>query len=90
MAVGSGRPESAAPAARNPLSPTELKDWLSYIASDELQGRQIYTEGLGLAAAYISDHLDEWGVKPAGEDGTYFQTVKVARRPDDQQCLGDR
>ena len=50
---------------------------MSYIASDELQGRQIFTEGLGLAAAYIADHLKEWGVKPGGDDGTYFQTVKV-------------
>jgi len=61
----------------NSIEPGELKEWLSYIASDELQGRQIYTEGLGLAAGYIADHLSEWGVQPAGEDGTYFQTVKV-------------
>ena len=61
----------------NSIQPEPLKEWLGYIASDELQGRQIYTEGLGLAAAYIADHLKEWGVKPAGEHGTYFQTVKV-------------
>ena len=61
----------------NSIQPEPLKEWLGYIASDELQGRQIYTEGLGLAAAYIADHLKEWGVKPAGENGTYFQTVKV-------------
>ena len=53
------------------------KSGSSYIASDELQGRQIYTEGLGLAAAYIADHLKEWGVKPGGDNGSYFQTVKV-------------
>ena len=51
--------------------------WLTYIASDELEGRLVYTEGLGLAAAYIADHLREWGVKPGGDNGTYFQTVKV-------------
>jgi hypothetical protein len=59
------------------ITPDELKQWLSYIASDELQGRQVYTEGLGLAGGYIADHLKEWGVQPAGDDGTYFQTVKV-------------
>ena len=59
------------------ITPDELKEWLSYIASDQLQGRRVYTEGLGLAAAYIADHLKEWGVKPAGDDGTYFQVVKV-------------
>src|SRR5262245_32291108 len=59
------------------ITPAELQDWLSYIASDQLQGRQVYTEGLGLAAAYIADHLKEWHVKPGGDDGTYFQVVKV-------------
>jgi len=61
----------------NSIQPDALKEWLSYIASDELQGRQIYTEGLGLAAAYIADHLKEWGVKPGGDNGSYFQAVKV-------------
>src|SRR4051794_20417432 len=59
------------------ITPGELKEWLSYIASDELQGRQVFTEGLGLAGGYIADHLKEWGVKPAGDDGTYFQVVKL-------------
>jgi hypothetical protein len=54
-----------------------MKEWLSYIASDQLQGRQVYTEGLGLAASYIAEHLKAWGVKPAGDDGSYFQVVKV-------------
>jgi hypothetical protein len=59
------------------IQPEPLKQWLSYIASDELQGRQLYTEGLGLAAAYIADRLTEWNVRPAGDNGTYFQTVRV-------------
>jgi len=59
------------------ITPAEVKEYLSYIASDELQGRQIFTEGLGLAGGYIADHLKEWGLKPGGDDGTYFQTVKV-------------
>jgi hypothetical protein len=60
------------------IQASALKEWLAYVASDELQGRQVYTEGLGLAAAYIADHLKEWGVKPVGDGGSYFQTVKVA------------
>jgi hypothetical protein len=59
------------------IQAASLKEWLTYIASDELQGRLVYTEGLGLAASYIADRLQEWGVKPAGENGSYFQTVKV-------------
>jgi peptidase M28-like protein len=61
----------------SPVKSTDLKEWLSYIASDELQGRAIYTAGIGLAAAYIEDHLKAWGVKPAGDRGHYLQTVRV-------------
>jgi hypothetical protein len=64
-------------AQRSQFSPAELRQWLTYIASDDLQGRQIYTEGLGLAGAYIADHLKTWGVAPAGDSKTYFQSVKV-------------
>jgi Peptidase family M28 len=61
----------------NAIRPELLKEWLTYIASDELQGRATYSEGLGLAAGYISSHLAQWGVKPAGDNGTYLQVVKV-------------
>ena len=35
------------------------------------------TTGIGLAAAYIEDHIHAWGLKPAGDHGSYLQTVKV-------------
>ena len=55
----------------------DLKEWLSYIASDELEGRAIFSTGIGLAAAYISDHLRTWGARPAGTNGSYLQTIRV-------------
>jgi len=61
----------------NSIEPGSLKEWLTYIASDELEGRDTFSEGLGLAAGYISAHLAQWGVKPAGDRGTYLQVVKV-------------
>jgi len=59
------------------ISPDEMKEWLTYLASDQLQGRQIFTEGYGLAAQYVADHLRQWGVKSLASDGTYFQPVKL-------------
>ena len=64
-------------AERGQFSPDEMKEWLTYIASDSLQGRQLFTEGLGLAGAYVAEHLKSWGVTPAGDAGSYFQTVKI-------------
>ena len=59
------------------FAPRDLKEWLSYIASDDLQGRAVFSSGLGLAASYLEQHLREWGVRPAGDNGSYFQTVRV-------------
>ena len=70
-------PEPAKGVKYAQISQADLKDWLTYLASDELQGRQIFTEGYGLAASYVADHLRQWGVKPLGDDGTYFQPVKL-------------
>ena len=55
----------------------DLRDWLTYISSDELQGRAVFTAGFGLAAAYLENHLRAWGVKPGGDHGSYLQTVRV-------------
>src|SRR5262249_50167198 len=55
----------------------DLRKWLSYLASDELEGRATFSEGLGLAAAYLAEQLHAWGVKPGGDNGSYFQRVRV-------------
>jgi hypothetical protein len=65
------------PTGISAITAAEMKEWLTYLASDQLQGRQVYQEGLGLAAAYIADHLRQWGVTPGGDEGSYFQVVKV-------------
>ncbi len=69
-------PQPARGVKYSQISPAEMKEWLSYLASDELQGRQIYTEGYGMASQYIADHLKDWGLKPLNTDGTFFQPVK--------------
>ena len=77
LCIGLGVTAAAQTPRQPSISQDDLRSWLTYIASDELQGRLVYTEGLGLAGAYIADHLKEWGVKPGGDRGTYFQEVRV-------------
>ena len=67
----------AAPAPPAAVNAQDLKEWLTYISSDALEGRAVFTTGFGLAAAYIEDHLREWGARPAGDPGSYLQTVRV-------------
>lgn len=55
------------------ITAKQMRDWLTYIASDELEGRDTPSKGLDLAAKYIAEHLNKLGIKPAGDEGTYFQ-----------------
>ena len=48
ITIGSGA--VAAGGGRESITSAELKEWLTYVASDELEGRAVYTQGLGLAA----------------------------------------
>lgn len=50
-----------------------LKSNLEFLASDELEGRETTTRGEKLAALYISEELEKYGVLPFGDNGTYFQ-----------------
>lgn len=55
----------------------DMKVFLTTISSDEYEGRATFSEGLGLAAGYIAGELSAWGVKPGGDNGSYFQRVRV-------------
>ena len=61
------------------ISAAQMKDYLTFIASDELEGRDTGSRGLDIAALFIATHLSRWGLKPAGENGTYFQPVALRR-----------
>jgi hypothetical protein len=59
------------------IDESAMKEWLTYLSSDELQGRQIFTEGYGMAAQYVAERLRQWGVKPIGDDHSYLQRIKM-------------
>ena len=46
------------------------------LASPEYEGRAPGTKGNQLAAQYIAGQFQSIGLKPAGDQGTYFQTIK--------------
>jgi hypothetical protein len=59
------------------LSTDAMRTWLTYISSDDLEGRGTFNEGLGLAATYIADQIKDGGVAPGGDHRSYFQRVPV-------------
>lgn len=54
-----------------------LKKHVSFLASDELEGRRTGSEGERKAAAYISEEFKKIGLKPSGESGSYLQPFEV-------------
>ena len=56
------------------ITAAELREHVKYLASDELQGRASGTQGNIDAAIYIATDLKLWGLKPGGDNGTFFQT----------------
>lgn len=61
------------------ITAAQLKEYLTYIASDELEGRDTPSKGLDLAAKYIATHLGKLGIRPAGDEGTYFQKFPLKK-----------
>jgi len=50
---------------------------ITYLASDKLEGRTFGSEGEKKASDYISKRFNQLGLKPKGENGTWFQSLSV-------------
>jgi Peptidase family M28/PA domain len=61
------------------ITAAQLKDYLYYVASDEMGGRDTPSNGLDLTAKFIGTMLSRWGFKPAGDNGTFFQKIDLHR-----------
>lgn len=59
---------------------TQLKADVTYLASDELQGRATGTEGERMAAAYVASRFEVLGLTPKG-DSSWFQSYDFKPHP---------
>ena len=55
-----------------------IKGYITQLASDAGQGRRTLTPGYERAAEWAAAKFQEWGLQPAGENGTYFQKVPIS------------
>src|SRR4030095_3324952 len=69
-------PRSAAQAISD-LSATRYLDHVKYLASDEMKGRGSGTPELDKAADYIASQFKLWGLRPMGDNNTYFQPFEL-------------
>ena len=61
------------------INAAQMRDYLSFIASDEMEGRDTPSRGLDITAKFLAMNLALWGLKPAGDNGTYFQKIALRR-----------
>jgi Zn-dependent M28 family amino/carboxypeptidase len=59
------------------IAAEKIRQHVKYLASDALEGRGTGQKGGDLAADYIATQFKRYGLKPAGENGTYFQSVPL-------------
>jgi Peptidase family M28/PDZ domain/PA domain len=64
--------------AGNEASEQRMRKDITFLASDACEGRGVTTKGINLAADYIAEQFHEAGLKPGGEDGTYFQPFTMS------------
>ena len=63
----------------NKIQQQELKDQLYELAGDDFKGRRGGELGEMRASVWVAQKAMEAGLKPAGEDGTYFQFFNLKR-----------
>jgi Zn-dependent M28 family amino/carboxypeptidase len=65
------RAETAVP------DPSRLQAHMTFLADDLLEGRETGARGYDIAARYVAAQFMQMGLKPAGDPGSYLQTVPL-------------
>lgn len=61
------------------ITAAQLQDYLTFVAADEMEGRDTPSRGLNTTAKFLATNLSRWGLRPGGEENTYFQKIALRR-----------
>ena len=61
------------------ITAAQLSNYLYFVASDAMGGRDTPSQGLDTTAEFLKMNLERWGFKPAGDNGTFFQKIALRR-----------
>jgi hypothetical protein len=53
------------------ITANQIRDYLTFISSDEMEGRDTPSRGLDITAKFLATNLARWGFKPAGDEGSF-------------------
>lgn len=55
------------------ITSEEMMTWVEKLCSPEFAGRLTGTPGFMASAEWVAGELKSWGIKPGGDNSTYFQ-----------------
>lgn len=61
------------------VQPDSIRRHIEYLADDRMKGRLPGTPEFQIAINYIIQHFKTFGLKPAGDNGTYLQALKMRK-----------
>ncbi len=70
--------EAAVEKALTAITPEGTMEHVKFLASDDLKGREAGTPEGRRAADYVAARFRSAGLEPCGEQGTFFQAVKIS------------
>ncbi len=68
------------------IDESACRSWLEVLAGPAMEGRGTGSKGYLKAAKWIAARLKSFGLEPAGEQGSYFQWVRLVRFLPNQQA----
>ena len=61
------------------ITGAQIREYLTFIASDIFEGRDTPSRGLDTVAQFLAMNVSRWGLKPGGDKGTFFQKIALRR-----------
>lgn len=87
-------PTNDGPELSDEITSDDIATHITFLADDELKGREAGTAGEAIAANYIANHFRDFGLEPAGDDRTFFQeftiNTSVLRNPHSTDTTGEK
>src|ERR1700676_5331886 len=74
----------AADEAMSTIRPEAIRADMRFFSDDALEGRGTGTRGYDIAAKFMATQFESLGLQPAGDNGSYFQSVPLrSAKPDE-------
>ncbi len=70
------------------IEEADLRAWVGFLASPELEGRESGTRGYDVAARYAATLFERYGLKPAGDAGSFYHALDLHRSEVDGASSG--